>query len=40
MVESWRLAAPKYVDYTPETVEEAILKFRRLQDMGLSPCDD
>ena len=37
MVESWRLADPEYVDFNPETVQQAILKFRRLQGMGLSP---
>ena len=37
MVEAWRLADPKYVDFNPETVQQAILKFRRLQEMGLSP---
>ena len=37
MVESWRLADPEYVDFHPETVQQAILKFRRLQGMGLSP---
>ena len=37
MVESWRLADPEYIDFNPETVQQAILKFRRLQGMGLSP---
>ena len=37
MVETWRLSDPDYVDFTPETVQQAILKFRRLQGMGLSP---
>ena len=37
MVETWRLSDPDYVDFTPETVQQAILKFRRLQNMGLSP---
>ena len=37
MVEAWRLADPKYVDFDPDNVQQAILKFRRLQEMGLSP---
>ena len=35
--ENWRLADPEYVDFDPTTVQEAILKFRRLQRMGLKP---
>ena len=35
-MEKWRLADPKYVDFTPTRVEEAIIKFRRMQDLGLS----
>ena len=33
----WRLADPHYVDFEPSTVQEAIVKFRRMQDMGLKP---
>ena len=35
-MEKWRLADPKYVDFTPTRVEEAIIKFRRMQEQGLS----
>ena len=36
-MENWRLADPEYVDFEPSTVQEAILKFRRMQRMGLKP---
>ena len=32
---NFRLADPEYIDFEPKTVEEAILKFRRLQNKGI-----
>ena len=32
----FRLADPKYTGFVPKTAQEAILKFRRLQDTGIS----
>ena len=32
----YRLADPKYVGFKPSSVEEAIMKFRRLQATGIS----
>ena len=32
---NFRLADPEYIDFEPKTVEEAILKFRRLQSKGI-----
>ena len=34
---NWRLADPEYTDFEPKTVQEAILKFRRMQTQGLPP---
>ena len=34
---NWRLADPEYVEFDPKTVQEAIVKFRRLQNQGLPP---
>ena len=34
---NWRLADPEYTDFDPKTVQEAILKFRRMQAQGLPP---
>ena len=33
----YRLADPRYVGFVPKTASEAIVKFRRLQDTGISP---
>jgi len=33
--QNFRLADPEYIDFEPKTVEEAILKFRRLQSKGI-----
>ena len=33
--QNFRLADPEYIDFVPKTVEEAILKFRRLQTKGI-----
>ena len=33
--QNFRLADPEYIDFVPKTVEEAILKFRRLQSKGI-----
>ena len=35
MFANFRLADPEYIDFEPKTVEEAILKFRRLQKKGI-----
>jgi hypothetical protein len=35
MFSNFRLADPEYIDFEPKTVEEAILKFRRLQKKGI-----
>jgi hypothetical protein len=35
MFSNFRLADPEYIDFEPKTVEEAILKFRRLQSKGI-----
>mgnify|MGYP003707818465 CR=1 FL=1 len=34
---NWRLADPEYTEFDPVTVQEAILKFRRMQAQGLPP---
>ena len=34
---NWRLADPEYTEFDPVTVQEAILKFRRMQSQGLPP---
>ena len=36
-MENWRLSDPAYVAFEPVTVQQAILRFRRLQSRGLSP---
>ena len=36
-MDDWRLSDPAYVEFQPVTVEQAILRFRRLQARGLSP---
>ena len=36
-MDDWRLSDPAYVEFEPQTVEQAILRFRRLQAQGLSP---
>jgi hypothetical protein len=33
--QNFRLSDPEYIDFVPKTVEEAILKFRRLQTKGI-----
>ena len=35
MFADFRLADPEYIDFEPKTVEEAILKFRRLEKKGI-----
>ena len=35
--DNWRLDDPEYTDFEPVTVQQAILRFRRLQALGLSP---
>ena len=34
-MDDWRLSDPAYVEFEPQTVEQAILRFRRLQKGGL-----
>ena len=34
---NYRLADPKFTGFTPKTASEAIIKFRRLQETGISP---
>ena len=36
-MDNWRLSDPDFTAFEPRTVEEAILKFRRLQKAGLDP---
>ena len=36
-MENWRLSDPEYTAFEPTTVQEAILKFRRMQKKGLDP---
>ena len=36
-MEDWRLSDPAYTAFQPTTVQQAILRFRRLQARGLSP---
>ena len=36
-MDDWRLSDPAYVEFEPVTVQQAILRFRRLQSRGLSP---
>ena len=36
-MENWRLCDPDYTNFEPRTVQEAILKFRRMQKKGLDP---
>ena len=36
-MDNWRLSDPDYTAFEPTTVQEAILKFRRLQKAGLDP---
>ena len=36
-MDNWRLSDPDYTDFEPVTVQQAILRFRRLQSRGLSP---
>lgn len=35
MFADFRLADPEYIDFEPKTVQEAILKFRRLEKKGI-----
>ena len=35
-MENWRLSDPEYTDFEPTTVQEAILRFRRMQSKGLN----
>ena len=35
MFADFRLADPEYIDFEPKTVQEAILKFRRLEQKGI-----
>ena len=37
MGDNWRLDDPEYTDFEPVTVQQAILRFRRLQKKGLNP---
>ena len=37
MAEHWRLSDPEYTDFEPTTVQQAILRFRRMQRKGLNP---
>ena len=34
---NWRLSDPEYTEFEPVTVQQAILRFRRLQRKGLNP---
>ena len=36
-MENWRLSDPEYTDFEPTTVQQAILRFRRMQSKGLNP---
>ena len=36
-MDNWRLSDPDYTAFEPTTVQEAILRFRRLQKKGLNP---
>ena len=36
-MEDWRLSDPEFTQFEPRTVQQAILRFRRLQRKGLSP---
>ena len=36
-MDNWRLSDPDYTTFEPTTVQEAILRFRRLQKKGLNP---
>jgi len=36
-MEDWRLSDPDFTQFEPRTVQQAILRFRRLQRKGLSP---
>ena len=35
-MEDWRLSDPDFTQFEPRTVQEAILRFRRMQRKGLS----
>ena len=37
MADNWRLSDPEYTDFEPTTVQQAILRFRRMQKKGLNP---
>jgi hypothetical protein len=37
MADNWRLSDPEYTDFEPATVQQAILRFRRMQRKGLNP---
>ena len=37
MADNWRLSDPEYTDFEPTTVQQAILRFRRMQRKGLNP---
>ena len=37
MSDNWRLSDPDYTDFEPVTVQQAILRFRRMQRKGLNP---
>ena len=36
-MENWRLSDPQFTDFEPKTVQEAIMRFRRMQKKGLNP---
>ena len=36
-ITNWRLSDPEYTEFEPVTVQQAILRFRRLQRKGLHP---
>ena len=36
-ITNWRLSDPEYTEFEPVTVQQAILRFRRLQRKGLNP---
>ena len=37
MADNWRLSDPEFTDFVPTTVQQAILRFRRMQSKGLNP---
>ena len=36
-MDNWRLSDPEFTAFEPKTVQETILRFRRMQKKGLNP---